>query len=474
VVQQTPSPSSYGSLPAPSFPAPLRVSRTTSSSRDHPQAPTVQTHTVDSVASHRQTPARPLQSLTPQTPTSPYGSLPVPSYPAPSQISRTTSGTREHSPQAQPQTVHAHPVTPTAPQQQTPGRPSQSAVLPSQVSKMTSSSREHPPQQTVHSVGSIASHQQTPESTPQSVVLPSQVSRTTSNSREHPPHGQGSVAAHQQTPGFPLQSVAPHAPASPHGSLPAPSYPLPPQISTTTTGSRDHLPDAQPQTVHPVGSTASHQQTSGFPSQFAMSHAPPPSSYGQLASDGQFSPPPLPVPPPRIPGIGIPEDIFPVKLTPSGPAGINQTPTSSAVPLQQPALAPVATHASAMVPSAPSAQPSLPNGHADSYKSKPWTGEGMNAAPATASSPYQKAAAFAPAISREASLATPALPSAGTGPASGVNQGTSDSQHPPPSQGVPVSGHPPTNPAPRLTRPKVTIEEVPESPQFGNKWTASP
>jgi hypothetical protein len=98
----------------------------------------------------------------------------------------------------------------------------------------------------------------------------------------------------------------------------------------------------------------------------------------------------------------------------------------------------------------------------------------MNAAPATTSSPYQKAAAPAPAISREASLATPALPSAGTGPASGVNQDTSDSQHPPPSQGVPVSVHPPTNPAPRLTRPKVIIDEVPESPQFGNKWTASP
>jgi hypothetical protein len=104
----------------------------------------------------------------------------------------------------------------------------------------------------------------------------------------------------------------------------------------------------------------------------------------------------------------------------------------------------------------------------------PEHGEGMNAVPATTSSPYQKAAAPAPAISREASLATPALPSAGTGPASGANQGTSDSQHPPPSQGVPVSVHPPTNPAPRLTRPKVTIDEVPESPQFGNKWTASP
>lgn len=439
-VQQTPSPSSHGSLPAPS--SPLRVSRTISGSRDHlaqPQTPTTRTHPVGSVASHQQTPALPSQSLAPQAPTSPYGSLPVPSYPAPSQISRTTSGSRDHPPQAQPQTVHSQPIASTASQQQTPVRPSQSVVLPSQVSRTTSGSREHPAYgqaQTVHPVGSIASH--------------------------------------QQTPALSSQSLAPQAPASPYGSLPAPSYPAPSQVSRTTSGSRDHPPHVQPQTVHthPLASIVSHQQTPEFPSQSVMSPAPSPSSYGQVASAGQFSPPPLPVPPPRTPGIDIPEDIFPVRLTPSGPAGTNPTPMSSTVPLQ-PAPAPAVSHASATAASAPSAQPPLPNGHADFYKSKPWTGEGMGATPATASSAYQKPAAPAPAISREPSLAAPALPSVGMTSTSGVNQGVSGSQ---PSQGAPAGLHPPTYVAPRLTRPKVTIEEVPESPlfQFGNKWTPSP
>lgn len=477
VVQQAPSPSSYGSLPSPSFPAPSRVSRTTSGSRDHPQTPTVHNHTVDSVALHQQTPTRQLQSVTPQTPASPYGSLPAPSFPAPSQISRTTSGSREQPPHAQPQTFDTHPVVSTASQQQTPVRPSQSVVLPSQVSRTTSGSRENPSHgqsQSVHAVDSMVSHQQTPGFAPQSMVLPSQVLRTTSGSREHPSNGQGSIAAHQQTAGFSTQSVAPQTPASPHGGLPAPSYPAPSQISKTTSGSRDHPPDAQPQTVHPVVSIGSHQQTPGFPFLSAMSQAPSPSSYGQFASAGQFSPPPLPVPPPRVPGIDIPEDIFPVRLAPSSPAGINPTPTSAAVPLQ-PAPAPVAVHTSAMAASGSSAQPSLPNGHVDSYKSTPWTGEGKGGAtPATASSAYQKAAAPAPTISREASLAAPTLPSAGTGPTSGVNQGMSGSQHPAPIQGAPPNAHPLTDPAPRFTRPKVTIEEVPESPQFGNKWTENP
>lgn len=470
VVQQAPS-SSYGSLPAPSFAAPSRVLRTTSGSRDHPQTPTVHTHTINSVAPHKQTPTLPLQPVTPQTPASPYGSLPAPSYAASSQISRTASGSRDYPPNTQPQTVHTYPIVSTASQQQTPEHPCQPVVLPSQVSRTTSSSREHPPQQTVHGVGSTASQQQTPGSMFQSVVLPSQVSRTTSGSREHPPHGQGSIAAHQQTPGS--QSVAPQAPASPYGNLPTPSYLAPSQILRTTSSTRDHPPDAQARTVHPVGSTGSHQQTPGFPSQSAISQTLSPSSYGQLASAGQFSPPPLPVPPPRVPGIDIPEDIFPVRLAPSSPAGFNPAPTSSVVPLQ-PAPAPVAAHPSAMAASTSSAQPSSPNGHANLYKSKPGTGEGMGAAPATTSSAYQKAATPAPAISREASLAAPASPSTGMGPASGVHQGISGSQHPLPSQGMPAGVHPPTNPAPRSTRPKVTIEEVPESPQFGNKWTASP
>lgn len=290
----------------------------------------------------------------------------------------------------------------------------------------------------------------------------------------------------------------------------APAYPAPSRVSKTTpdsplrisrttsgSGSRDHQTPAQTQIAHthPVTSTASYQQTPVLPQpvsshipqsssygygQYASNSGgqfsppplpvPPPSPYRQPASNagGQFSPPPLPVPPPRMPGVDIAEDIFPVKVSSSsGPtAGSNPAPSSPAV-LWQPTQAAAATPASA-----PSTQPHMPDGHVDSYKNKPWSSEGMGAKPIA--SPYQKTAAV-PASSREAvttaSIEARTMPSSSagaTGFANGINQGIPGSQQPPQSQGPSAGSYPSTHPIPQLKR-KVTIEEVPESPMFTNQ-----
>ena len=290
----------------------------------------------------------------------------------------------------------------------------------------------------------------------------------------------------------------------------APAYPAPSRVSKTTpdsplrisrttsgSGSRDYQAPAQTQIAHthPITSTASYQQTSVLPQpvssyvpqsssygygQYASNSGgqfsppplpiPPPSPYGQSTSNagGQFSPPPLPVPPPRVPGVDIAEDIFPVKVSSSsGPTGGNPASPSPAVSWQP-------TQATAATPaSAPSTQPHILNGHADSSNNKPWANEGMGAKPIT--SPYQKTAAV-PASTREAVTTTPiearTMPSSSAGAtsfANGINQSVPGSQHPPPqSQGPSAGSYPSTHSVPQLKR-KVTIEEVPESPMFTNQ-----
>ena len=245
-----------------------------------------------------------------------------------------------------------------------------------------------------------------------------------------------------------------------NSSLLVPSYPAPPRVSRTTSGSREN--QTQPQIVRTQSgaSTASHQQTPVLPPQPVAPQAPQPQPSSYSPNAGGSSPPPLPIPPPRMPGVDIAEDIFPVKLSSTNPSGTYPPPPSPSVLLQ-----PAHVH-TFPTPAPTPMQTFMPNGYVNPIKNSPRMGERMSTAPPLLPTVSRESAVPAPVEVR----ASPSFQAGATSPANGINQGIPESPHPPPSQVAPAGS---ANSAPPK-RPKVTIEDVPESPMFMNQWPATP